>query len=130
MFVDASALVAILTEEPDAKQLTDRIERAGGGITSPIAIFETVAALMRRRQRSVEAVSRNLRAFLQASGIQVVPITPEIGYRAAAAHAALGKQSGHPARLNLGDCFAYAAAKQHGVALLYKGEDFAQTDLA
>jgi ribonuclease VapC len=40
------------------------------------------------------------------------------------------KRSGHPARLNLGDCFAYAAAKQHGVALLYKGEDFAQTDLA
>ena len=41
-----------------------------------------------------------------------------------------GKGSGHPARLNLGDCFAYAMAKQHGVPLLYKGDDFSQTDLA
>ena len=44
--------------------------------------------------------------------------------------ARFGKGSGHPAQLNLGDCFAYAMAKQHGVPLLYKGDDFSQTDLA
>jgi ribonuclease VapC len=130
MFVDASGLVAILTEEPDAKELTDRIERADAPITSPVAIFETVAALLRRRGHTVEAVSQTVHDFLKASRIRVEPLTEEIGYRAAAAHATLGKGSGHPARLNLGDCFAYAATKQHGVPLLYKGDDFSRTDLA
>ena len=68
--------------------------------------------------------------FLERAGIDVVPIDRVAGDIAIDAHARYGKGSGHPARLNLGDCFAYAMAKQHGVPLLYKGADFSQTDLA
>ena len=64
------------------------------------------------------------------ASIATLPIDRTRRHAALAAYARYGKGSGHPARLNLGDCFAYAMAKQHGVPLLYKGDDFSQTDLA
>ena len=67
--------------------------------------------------------------FLQRSNVETLPITAETGSLALDAFERYGKGR-HPARLNFGDCFAYAMAKQHGVPLLYNGEDFAQTDLA
>lgn len=61
--------------------------------------------------------------------IGLVPITPEDAGRALDAFEHSGQETGHPARLHRGDCFAYAVAQNHGVPLLYKGEDFARTDL-
>jgi ribonuclease VapC len=130
MFVDASALVAVLTLEPDAQDLTRRIEAASDLITSPIAVFETIVSIARKGLLSPRATAEDVYAFLANAGIRTLVVDTSSGEGAVRAHATYGKGSGHPARLNLGDCFAYAMAMQHGVPLLYKGDDFAQTDLA
>jgi len=130
MFVDASVLVAILTLEPDAADLTSRVDATADLITSPVAIFETIASIARKGLLGPEDTARDVHAFLASAGIKTVVVDKLSGELAVAAHARYGKGSGHRARLNLGDCFAYAMAKQHGVPLLYKGDDFSQTDLA
>ena len=130
MFVDASAIVAIVALEPDHVELAERLDNATHRVTSPLAVFETVLALARDRRIGLERARSLADQFLQRLQIEVLPIEPALGARALDAHAAFGKGTGHPARLNFGDCFAYAMAKQHGVKLLYKGNDFAQTDLA
>jgi ribonuclease VapC len=71
-----------------------------------------------------------LAAMIKAAGIEILPITEEIGHLAIDAFDRYGKGRGHPAQLNMGDCFAYACAKAHGLRLLYKGADFSRTDLA
>ena len=129
MFVDASAIVAILTRESDADALADRLETAVAPITSPIAVFEAVAGLCRKRHTSVEEAAEDVRAFLAAAGVQPVPITPADAETALLAFSRYGKGRGHPAQLNLGDCFAYAVARGHQVRLLFKGEDFDKTDI-
>ena len=130
MFVDASALVAILTLEPEADALSERIEKSPELFTSPVALFETVVVVARKSRLATDIVSQRVRAFLDRVGIEVREIDKRTGDLALAAFAHYGKGQGHPARLNLGDCFAYAMAKQHGVPLLYKGDDFSKTDLA
>jgi ribonuclease VapC len=67
---------------------------------------------------------------IASAGIEIVPVTEEIGRIAVDAFDRYGKGRGHPAQLNMGDCFAYACAKAHGLPLLYKGADFSKTDLA
>ena len=130
MFVDASALVAILLEEDDGPSLAQRIELAGVRLTSPIAIYEAVTAVNRVHAGGIKLAEGSVRAFLQRAGIAVLAIEDAAATGALEAHSRFGKRSAHPAKLNMGDCFAYAMAKQHGVPLLYKGDDFAQTDLA
>ncbi|GLS46423.1 type II toxin-antitoxin system VapC family toxin [Methylobacterium brachythecii] len=129
MFVDASALVAIFKREPDAPVMIRQIQDAAEPITSPVAIYEAAMAIGRTFKGGPRAAKGDLDAFLALTGIRVVPVTPEDADRALAAHEQYGKGTGHPARLNMGDCFAYAVAKGHGVPLLYKGEDFVHTDL-
>lgn len=129
MVVDASAMVAILTREPDADMLADRLERAPNPITSPIALFEAVAGLCRKRHASVEEAQADVRELLEAVPIGVVAITAEDGEAALLAFSRYGKGRGHPAQLNMGDCFAYAVAKTRRTSLLFKGEDFSRTDI-
>jgi len=129
IFVDASAMVAILAEESGAAHLIRRLDEARSPITSPVAVFETATALSRKLNQSHSASQAQIERFLDASDIRVVPIMPGDGERALAAHARFGKGR-HPARLNLGDCFAYACAKAHGARLLFIGDDFPQTDIA
>lgn len=130
MFVDASALVALLTEETEAAPFARKIDEAEHAITSPIAVYETVMALARKTRQAPSVLLADLHGFLFASGIQVAAVDEEAGDGAVEAHVRYGRGTGHPAALNMGDCFAYAMAKQHGAALLYKGDDFARTDLA
>ena len=130
MFVDASAIVAILTREPEADTLADALETAGSPITSPIAIFEAVLGICRRRHASVAEAEDDVREFLTVAGVRAVSITEREAETALAAFARYGKGRGHPAQLNLGDCFAYAMAKNHRTALLFKGEDFGKTDIS
>ena len=130
MFVDASAMVAIVALEPEHTRLVERLEDAVRPVTSPLAVFETVLALARDKSIGLERARTLMDRFLQRLQIEVLSIKPAILDRALDAHARFGKGRGHPARLNFGDCFAYAMAKQHGVALLYKGDDFSHTDLA
>jgi ribonuclease VapC len=130
MFVDASAIVAILTREPDADALADLLESARSPITSPIAVFEAALGICRKRHASVEEAEADIREFLGVAEIRAVSITEREAETALAAFSRYGKGRGHPAQLNLGDCFAYAMARNHRTALLFKGDDFSQTDIA
>ena len=130
MFIDASALLAILWQEPEADGLADAIERAPVRCTSPLAVFETIAGMMRERTIPRTVAEDHLRAVLLAARIEIVPITEETGRAALGAFDRYGKGRGHPAQLNMGDCFAYACAKTLRLPLLYKGDDFRRTDLA
>jgi ribonuclease VapC len=129
MFIDASAIVAILTREPEADALADVLESARSPITSPIAMFEAALGICRKRHASVEEAEEDVREFLGVAGVRTVSITEREAETALAAFSRYGKGRGHPAQLNLGDCFAYAMAKNHGTALLFKGEDFDKTDI-
>jgi ribonuclease VapC len=129
MFVDASAIVSILTREPDADALVAVLERAREPITSPIALFEAALGISRKRRASVEEAQEGVRELLRLTGIRTLPITQKETEIALAAFTRYGKGRGHPARLNLGDCFAYAMAKSYQATLLFKGEDFDKTDI-
>ncbi len=130
MVLDASAIVAIIAREPGYKPLVDRLEQAAQAISSPIAVWEAAIALSRiGGQSPVIEVSR-IRDLLSQIDATIMPVTKEIGHAAVLAFQRYGKGPSHPAQLNLGDCFAYAMAKDLGTAILYKGDDFAQTDLA
>jgi ribonuclease VapC len=108
MFVDASAIVAILGREPGHEEIEKRMAEVDGRFfVSPLVKFEASVALARQKA-----------------------ITPELGRRALDASAVYGKVVGHRADLNFGDCFTYACAKHLGVPLIYKGKDFAHTDIA
>lgn len=128
-FVDASALVAILTGEPQRSTLLGRIDAARIPLTSGLAIFETVTAVARKKTMTVAEAQAEVDEFVRISGLWTVPIGARETDLALAAHARFGKGR-HPARLNLGDCFAYACAKAHGARLLFVGDDFPQTDIA
>ena len=127
--VDASAIVAILTGEPERDALTDALERASEITTSPLAIYEATLGLVRILRRSVEDAEADVTEFLRLARVAVQPIQTETAHVALEAFARYGKGRGHPARLNLGDCFIYAQTKVGGASLLYKGEDFSKTDL-
>lgn len=130
MFVDASALCAVLLNEADRDVFRNRIAAAHEPISSPLAVFETAMAVKSKKAFSYSGALDRVEALLDVAGIKVVPITTEIGRFAVDAHSRYGKGTGHPAQLNMGDCFAYACARAHGVPLLYKGGDFVHTDLA
>ena len=121
MFVDASAIVAILTREPEADALADVLESARSPITSPIATFEAALGVCRKRHASVEEAKEDVRDFLGVAGVRTVSVTERETETALAAFSRYGKGRGHPAQLNLGDCFAYAVAKNHRTALMFKG---------
>lgn len=138
MFIDASAIVAILNREPDADALVQRIEAHNGDrFVSPLVRFETTAALARSRSGTrhptpeqfaeAEAITNAFCASIEAKDIT---ITPTIGDKALLAGRTYGKFVGHEADLNFGDCYAHACATAYRVPLLYKGNDFSKTDLA
>jgi ribonuclease VapC len=129
MFVDASAIIAILTREPDADDLIDRLEHAIRPITSAIAIFEAALGLCRKRHASVEEAQADLADFLKTARVELVPIGENDASLALSAFARYGKGRGHPAQLNMGDCFAYAVARNNHTVLLFKGNDFTTTDI-
>lgn len=129
MFVDASAIVAMAAGEPDAPRFAAVVARAGERLTSPIAVYESTLAIARLLALTPEHARRATSEFLEVADIVVVPIPPEAAALAVDAFARYGKGQGHPAQLNMGDCFAYACARHFDVPLLYKGDDFAQTDI-
>ena len=128
MFIDASALVAIMLGEPDGEAIEARLRAARQATTSGIAIWETVRAVARETGTDHAEVRTDLKMLLALRGVTVIPIDDAIATAAIAAHARFGKGR-HPARLNMGDCFAYACAVTRGLALLYKGDDFDLTDV-
>jgi ribonuclease VapC len=128
MFVDASAMLAMLTEEPEGDRLARILEREAAPITSAIAVYQTVARLMSKSSLSGEEARRAVADFLRATNMRTVPIDRREAEIALIAFERFGTWR-HPAALNMGDCFAYACAKAHRAPLLFSGDDFSQTDV-
>lgn len=123
MFVDASAIVAILTREDDAAELARTLDRAQRPITSAIAVFEASAALARKKSLAPARARDDVARFLRLAGVVLVPIGEQESAFALNAMERFGKGR-HSAKLNMGDCFAYACARARNVPLLFKGDDF------
>lgn len=138
MFLDASAIVSILRREPGYEELEKRLAAANGPFfVSPLVKFEASLALARQKSKDrrptpelFKQASTAVDAFVEDIAADEIAISSEIGRLAIDASARYGKVVGHVADLNLGDCFAYACAKSLDVSLLYKGNDFSNTDLA
>jgi ribonuclease VapC len=128
VFADASALIAVITGEPDAADLADRLEAERLRLCSALSVWETVAGLCHSHMFSVPAARAHVRRFLEAGAFQFVSIGEREFEIATDAYAQYGKGR-HPAALNMGDCFAYACAKASRAKLLFKGNDFSKTDL-
>jgi ribonuclease VapC len=129
MFLDASAMVAIIAEEQDAASLAARLDQAREVHTSPIAIFEAALGLARIANVAPSHAMSLLDRFMTEIGAIVLPIDADLGRMATEAFERFGKGR-HPAALNLGDCFAYACARRLDTPLLCKGNDFPRTDAA
>jgi ribonuclease VapC len=128
LFLDASAIVAILAREPEAKRFSQRVECEEDRLTSAVAVWEATRALAVARGIDFEESRAIVADYVEAFAVRLVPIGVDESVLALDAHQHYGKGR-HPAALNLGDCFAYACAKRHGAEILFKGEDFIHTDL-
>jgi ribonuclease VapC len=126
MILDSSALVAILRDEPEAAVFATAIEAVTERRISAVNYVEAAVVIDGSRD---PAASRRFDDLLREARIIVEPVTSEQARIAREAYRDFGKGSGHPARLNFGDCFAYALAKEAGEPLLFKGNDFRQTDV-
>ena len=126
MIIDTSALLAILRVEPEARSCADAIERSAVRRISAGNFLEAAVVIDSSRD---PIASRRLDDLLQAANIAVEPVTQEQAQIGREAYRDFGKGSGHPAQLNFGDCFAYALAKVMAEPLLFKGSDFAHTDV-
>lgn len=127
MIVDTSAIIAILRGEPEADQFMALIDKATATRMSAANYLE--AAIVVDGQHD-GALSAKLDMFIAVAGIVIEPVTERQARLARDAYRDFGRGSGHPARLNFGDCFAYALARDFSEQLLFKGSDFAQTDIA
>ena len=128
MLIDASALTAIFASEDDAEHLLRLLEKARVRAILPLGIWESALALARIFARPIGGVTADLELFFERLDIRILPVTAETTRLAVIAHERYGKGR-HAAKLNFGDCFAYAAAREHCLPLLYKGDDFALTDI-
>lgn len=128
MFIDASAFCSMICGEKDAELLAKKLRDSKARLTSPLAIWETAANVSRILVVQHETAERLVVEFLDEFGIEVIAISPDMTSLALDAFRRYGKGR-HPVALNFGDCFAYACARHHKVPLLYKGNDFALTDV-
>ncbi len=126
MVVDTSALVAIAFVEPETERFLSAIDATAVRLISAASVLETGIVVEGRAGRGA---GDDLDALIQRLGLDIEPVTAEQVRIARGAWRAYGKGTGHPAGLNFGDCFAYALAKATGLPLLFKGNDFAQTDI-
>ena len=124
MAADTSALIAVLTEESDAETFSEAIEQDGNVLVSAATAVEFLIVALGKG----EDVHRRAIAMLQSSDIEVVPLDDEQMWAAGEANRRYGKGR-HPAALNFGDTFAYALASVRNLPLLFKGNDFARTDV-
>ena len=125
MVIDTSALIAILSAEPEAETFATAIATANIRLLSAASFLETAVVI---ESRHGSAGGDKLDELIQAAHIQIEPVTAEQAAAGRLAYRSYSKGR-HPAGLNFGDCFAYALAKTTGKPLLFKGNDFNQTDI-
>ncbi|RXH09671.1 type II toxin-antitoxin system VapC family toxin [Bradyrhizobium guangzhouense] len=126
MIVDTSALIAILRNEPEAQRCALAIESHPIRRISAANFVEAAVVIDASRD---PIASRRFDELMKEAQISIESVTQAQAQVAREAYRDFGKGSGHPARLNFGDCFAYALAKSTGEPLLFKGDDFIHTDI-
>jgi ribonuclease VapC len=123
--IDSSALIAIVLEEPDASVYYSAIANSPVRLLSAATLVEASLVLLRRRTIGATAALDSLISHLR---IEIISVDYRQALLAREAFQRFGKDL-HPATLNFGDCFSYALAKRTSEPLLYKGNDFSQTDI-
>src|SRR6516164_7993183 len=126
MIIDSSALIAILRDEPEAMTCARAIEAASHRRISAANFLEAAIVIDGSRD---PVASRRFDDLVREAQLVVEPVTEAQARIAREAYRDFGRGSGHPARLNFGDCFAYALARLSGEPLLFKGDDFTHTDI-
>ena len=127
-FIDTSVFVAILTQEADWLEWSERIAAGSRCLTSPAVRLETSIVVATRLLISLKEAERQYDRLLEESDIGEIALDSQIGGVAVACFERFGKGR-HPARLNFADCLSYACARAHGATLLFKGDDFSKTDI-
>jgi len=126
MVVDSSAIVAILRQEPEAGQFANVLEGDDQRLMSAATMTELGVVALRR---GGQPLARELdRLFVEVDFV-IMPVTEDRARAAIQAYATYGRAIGKPPCLNFGDCFSYALARELDAPLLYKGDDFSQTDI-
>lgn len=126
MIIDTSVLVAILRDEPEQAAYRRLIASAPVSRLSAGSLVELSIVVDKARDA---VLSGALDSLLESNDIRIEPFTETQARIARSAYQRFGRGSGHPAQLNMGDCFAYALARELGEPLLFKGRDFALTDI-
>jgi ribonuclease VapC len=126
VIVDSSAIIAIVRAEPDAAVYAEAMAEAAELSVSAATYLES--AIVADAGRDPVSM-RTFDVILERNRIAIEPVTAEQAVIAREAYRDFGKGSGHPARLNFGDCFSYALASVTGQPLLFKGDDFVHTDI-
>ena len=126
MIVETSALVAVLRDEPDAAEFAELIANATERRMSAASYVEVGAVIDGARD---PVISRRFDEFLAEAQIEIMPVSNHQAQIVREAYRDFGRGSGHPAKLNFGDCFSYALASERGEPLLFKGDDFIHTDI-
>jgi len=125
MVLDTSALLCVLLDEPPAARILEAIVDAEG-LRMSAANWLELAMIV--EEKGGRLASLRLDEFFRAAGIEIAPVSVEQAVAARTAWRYFGRHK-HSARLDFGDCFAYALAKSTGDRLLFTGEDFARTDI-
>ncbi|MFW7267580.1 type II toxin-antitoxin system VapC family toxin [Gluconacetobacter sp. Hr-1-5] len=125
--LDTSVLVAILRAEPDADTFLTRIVAADRCLISSVTLLETSMVLAGRNP--FPGIWNGLDQLIETAGVTIIPFSPAHACLAREAFIRFGKGR-HPAALNFGDCASYALARERNLPLLFKGNNFSQTDLA
>jgi ribonuclease VapC len=130
MFVDASAIVALLSGEKEAERVADALARAAMRVTSPVAVLEVALALARpdKFNRPVAEIEPLVVEFLDSRGIEIHALPPAADATRLALRAAHLYRSGRHG-LNLADCLHYACAKHYHLPMLATDDEFRRTDL-
>ena len=123
--IDSSALIAILRDEPERAAF---VRKLGADRVRLLSAANWLEAAIIVDDRFGENGARDLKLFVLEAAIEIVPVTAAQAELARVAYRRFGRGN-HPARLNYGDCFAYALARETGEPLLFKGDDFSRTDI-
>ena len=126
MIVDTSAMVAILTDEPEGIAFSKALDSATIARISAASYLESSIVIDKYHD---PVLSAELDELIEEGKILIEPVTEEQARIARQAYRDYGRGSGHPANLNLGDCFSYALARVKREPILFKGDDFVHTDL-
>ncbi|WP_349827716.1 type II toxin-antitoxin system VapC family toxin [Brevibacterium litoralis] len=126
MIVDTSAIIALVHDEPTAEHVYSVLSRDPDTRMSAATRVELTAVISRYRS---PALHRHVDRLLAELGVRIEAFDSRQAEAASAAYRDFGKVSGHPARLNMGDCYSYALASVSGEPLVYVGDDFTHTDV-